>query len=73
MGHFAPIFFQFTKVKQKNEIHNICRENLRFNNLNLQFRICKSKTLNKQNGTFVLQIKICRTKSLQRFCLAFFS
>ena len=44
MGHLA-IFFQFTKVKQKIELHNKCRYNLRIYNLSLQFYICKSKTL----------------------------
>ena len=49
MGHFALYFLQFTKVKQKNELHNICRENLRFNNLSLQFRIRKREMKKDEN------------------------
>jgi hypothetical protein len=53
-GNFCPFFFQFTKVKQKNELHNKNRENLRFNNLSLHFYICKTKEDKQQNWTFDL-------------------
>jgi len=43
IGPFCPFGFAFTKIKQKNETTNKCRENLRINNLNLRFHICKSK------------------------------
>ena len=56
MGHFAPIFYLFTKVKQKIEINNKRIDNLRFYNLSLCFYICKLKDSSNQNRR--LNIKI---------------
>ena len=55
MRLFAPFFFQFTKVKQKNELCNKCRENLRFYNFSLYFYICKSK--DRKNTVYGLKLQ----------------
>ena len=55
---FDPFLFLFTKVKQKNEINNNCRKNLRFNNFSLQFNICKSKDDKCEYSGLELQTRI---------------
>jgi len=63
IGHFCPFRFAFTKIKQKNETTNKCRENLRINNLNLRFHICKSKGAKSGQHTLALQTRIYGNKS----------
>jgi hypothetical protein len=69
-GHFLPFWVSFTKVKQKFDSTNKCRENLRINNLNLRFHICKRKEWKVKTGALALQTQIYRIKSLQRVDLA---
>ena len=72
-GCFHPFFFQFTKVKQKSENNNKCRENLRFYNFSLQFYICKSKELEPKYLALELQTQIRMTKALQSYIWADFA
>ena len=60
---FCPFRFAFTKIKQKIETTNKYRENLRINNLNLRFHICKSKGAKSEQNTLELQIRIYGNKS----------